>query len=123
MLKYFSPSVLRKMQRKGKGRDSNRCGQGHIHDSRAEARYCNQLELLRRGKAIKAYRQQVVLPLAVNGVHICNHRVDFIATFPDGHEEIFEVKGFANEVWPIKKKLTEALYPKMKYNVVDARRV
>jgi hypothetical protein len=111
------------MQRKGKGRDSNRCAQGHIHDSRAEARYCNQLELLRRGKVVKAVQYQVTLPLAVKGFHICNHRVDFVAEFLDGHKEIFEVKGFANEVWPIKKKLTEALYPKMKYNVVDARRV
>jgi len=100
------------------GSDSCHCNQGHIHQSRKEARYCDSLGYLKRAKEIKDYEIQKKFDLSVNGVHICNYYVDFLVTLMDGTQQAEEVKGFSTDTWLIKKKLFEALYPKVKYVVV-----
>ena len=94
------------------------CGQGHIHDSIGEAGYCNQLALLVKTKEIKSYKIQQTYRFKVKGKHITTHRVDFVVTTKEGKIEVHEAKGFATEVWRIKWKLFEALYPKIPYIVV-----
>ena len=79
---------------------------------------CNDLQIQLRCKEIVEIDCQKTFRLDVNGQHICSHRVDFLLTYPDGHKEVLEVKGFVNPVWPIKKKLFEALYPDIPYKVV-----
>jgi hypothetical protein len=55
----------------------------------------------------------------VNGVHICDHIVDFALFDKAGRVlEVHEVKGFADKAWPIKRKLFEALYPNIPYRVI-----
>ena len=95
-----------------------KCQQGHIHDSRAEATYCNQLNILKRAGEIKDYEIQKTYRLNVNGKHITNHRVDFGVVLPDDKIEIHEYKGYETDVWRIKKKLFEACYPDIPYVVV-----
>lgn len=98
-----------------------RCNQGHIHDSRGEAGYCNQLTLLVKAKEIQGYEIQKTYDLRVNGKLICRHRVDFVVTKLDGNCEIHEYKGFATQVWNIKRKLFEACYLSIPYLVVRHR--
>ena len=54
----------------------------------------------------------------VNGKKICSHQPDFFITGKDGRQWVEEYKGFASPVWPIKKKLFEALYPQYEYKVI-----
>ena len=89
-----------------------------MHDSRAEAGYCNQLNVLEKSGEIKSYEIQKTFRLDVNGKHICNHRVDFLVTNKNGEVMVEEFKGFGTEVWRIKKKLFEACYPGIEYIVV-----
>jgi len=53
----------------------------------------------------------------VAGVKICSHYMDFLLTFSDGKEIAVEAKGATTAVWRIKKKLFEALYPEIEYDV------
>ncbi len=103
------------------GNASQKCHQGHQHHSVGEARYCNQLELLRKAGEIESYETQVSYRMKVNGKHICEHRPDFRVHYEDGRVEIREYKGFADKVWPLKKKLFEALYPDIPYIVVTQK--
>lgn len=90
---------------------------GRIYHSKLEAKYAQDLDLLKRAKEIKEWEGQFRLPLNVNGYHIGNYIVDFLVTMPDGTQEIHEVKGFETDLWRMKWKLTEALYSD-KYKMV-----
>ena len=98
-----------------------RCHNGHQHDSRGEAEYCDTLNLLKKKGEIKDYETQVTFPLEVNGHTICKHRVDFLITNKDGEQEVHEYKGgkiTETAVWNIKRKLFEALIEDIAYVVV-----
>jgi hypothetical protein len=97
---------------------SCKCLQNHIHDSRGEARYCDQLKLEKNQKIIQDYEVQKNISLDVNGYHICNHRVDFLILDKDDNYEVREFKGFETDVWNIKYKLFEALFPDIKYIII-----
>ena len=87
-------------------------------DSRREADYYGQLKIEKRGGLILEFERQVQIDLVVNGKKICAHRVDFYVTLPGGIKEVREVKGFATDVWEIKRKLFEALFPEINYKVI-----
>jgi len=97
---------------------SCKCNQGHLHDSRGEAGYCNQLALLKKAGEILDYSIQRTFHLEVNGKTVCQHRVDFWVEGPGGNFEVHEFKGFATREWNLKRKLFEALYPDIPYYVV-----
>jgi len=99
---------------------SSKCRAGHYHPSILEANYCDELALLVKAKEIKSYIGQVRYDLSVNGVHICDHIVDFEVTHNDGRIEVRETKGCATAVWKIKHKLFLAIYPDIKYEVIAA---
>ena len=92
---------------------------GHIHDSRAEARYCDQLRAAQQAGDIVGYKTQVRTPLIVGGKVICYHIVDFVVEVKPGEYEAREVKGYATPEWRIKRKLWEATNP-MPYVVIRA---
>jgi hypothetical protein len=100
---------------------SCKCHQSHIHDSRLEADYCDQLALLQKAKEIKGYESQVSFDLVVKGSKICGHRVDFLVTTNANKKEVHETKGYSTPSWNIKRKLFEALFPKIDYIVVTAK--
>jgi len=95
------------------------CKQNHKHDSRAEARYCDMLALLKKAKEIKDYEIQKTFPLKFNGEKITSHRVDFLVTTKNGKQEVREYKGFATKEWKIKKRMFEVLYPDIPYIVIE----
>jgi hypothetical protein len=84
---------------------------GLVYDSKFEAGYAGELALRLKVKEIKKIERQVRIPLDVNGFHICSYIADFVVTNKDGSKEIHETKGFATEVFRLKWKLLEALYP------------
>lgn len=91
---------------------------GITFHSRREADYYGQLKLEKKGKLIKDFERQVKYNLEVNGNKICGHIVDFLVTLPCGKKEVREVKGFATDVWDLKRKLFEALFPEIEYKVI-----
>lgn len=80
------------------------------NDSKFEAGKAQELELLKKAGEIVDYREQVKIPLEVNGYHICNYFIDFVIDHKDGTTEYLETKGFATDVWKLKWKVFEALY-------------
>ena len=101
--------------RVGKYNASPQVYDGNRYHSRKEARHAAFLDLQRKShdpeQRVVEWRRQVKTPLVVNGKHICNWYVDFEVTYADGRCELHEVKGYATEVYLMKRKLFEALYP------------
>ena len=93
------------------------CISNHGHQSREEAEYCNILLFMKKAKEIKDYSVQYGVDLTVNGKTICRHIVDFRVENNDGSIEMYEYKGFPTAIWDLKRKLFEALYPDIKYNI------
>lgn len=92
------------------------------YDSKMEATYAQDLDLRLYSGELKDIQRQVRISLDVNGYHICNYIVDFVLTYADDSVELVEVKGFATEVYRLKRKLLEATYlkdnPGVRYLVV-----
>lgn len=82
------------------------------YDSKFEAGAAQELELRKKAKDIKNFKEQVTIPLEVNGYHIANYKIDFVIEHNDGTIEYLETKGFATDVWKLKWKLFEACYDK-----------
>lgn len=80
------------------------------NDSKFEAGKANELELLKRAKEIKDFKEQVKIPLIVNGYVVCDYYIDFVVEHNDGTTEYVETKGYATDVWKLKWKLFEALF-------------
>ena len=91
---------------------------GRYYHSKKEAAYAQELDLLKKAGEIKDWKPQHRVSLDVNGYHICNYIVDFLVTNKYGEEELHEVKGFETDLWRIKRKLLEAIYPDIKYIVI-----
>lgn len=84
---------------------------GSIYDSKFEANYAAELDLLLKAGEIIKWERQVKIPLIVNGYIICNYYIDFVV-YRDGETEYVECKGYPTEVWKLKWKIFEALYDK-----------
>lgn len=107
------------MYRKSKYRSVRcRCNDGHMHDSKGEAGYCNDLQLQVKASVIEKFESQKTYPLHSNGKKICSHRVDFLIHHFDGKKEVHEYKGFPTEIWKLKKALFEIEYPEIPYIVI-----
>lgn len=70
------------------------------------------------------YETQYKLDLVVNGLHITNYYVDFVVFTSKSKrtiEKFIETKGYETPEWKIKKKLVDALFPKIKFEVLRQR--
>jgi hypothetical protein len=95
---------------------------GRLYDSKYEAGIAGELELLRRaGRVIRIEPQRTYTLYGRNGGKICTHRPDFTVVFRDGHQEVWEAKGFPTPVWQLKLKLFEDNYPEILYYVITPR--
>ena len=86
------------------------CDHGHIHDSKAEARRCNDLYALQAVGNITDLVQQPEFRVEVNGKLICTYRADFRYRVADV-AMVEDVKGITTPVFNLKKKLVEAYFP------------
>lgn len=114
--------LYQKSRKRGKARVKNyqscSCDNGHLHHSRGEAKYCNQLHFIKKAGEITEIETQVHFDLKVNGIKIIGHRPDFRVTYADGRQEIHEFKGFETERWVIAKRLFNAIHPDIPYIVI-----
>ncbi len=93
---------------------------GLRYDSQKEADYAAQLNLLKRAKEIQEWQPKPKYRLVVNDLQICTIIPDFLVINKDGEEEVHEVKSTATmtDMWRMKRKLFEALYPEITYRVI-----
>lgn len=90
---------------------------GITFDSRAEAKYYEQLKWLKKAKQINDFKLQPKFLLQEafkkNGITIrkIEYKADFEIHNLDGSVEIIDVKGVETEAFKIKKKLFEKRYP------------
>lgn len=121
ILKKFLPLEL-KGEKKSRNKYKNvkvKCLSGHDHDSKLEADHCNGLMADVRLKRIVSFEIKPQIRLEVNGVLICVHYPDFLVEYPLNLLEFHETKGHRTADWEIKRKLTEALYPHIRYVVIE----
>lgn len=84
---------------------------GYSYMSKLEARQAAELDLMLKGKAIKAWEKQYKVELrAPNGKLLCNYYCDFRIEHNDGTFELLETKGFETDVYKLKRKLLENLW-------------
>lgn len=98
---------------------------GVRYDSRMEAAYAAELDLLMRVVGpykVASWERQIPVKLEVNGVLVCTYIVDFLVHWADARDEWVEVKGFETPEWKIKEKLFRALYPHRSFRVVRSVR-
>lgn len=106
------------------GAKKSACRAGHIHDSRAEARRCNELQLLERGGAIVGLEQQPVFRFEVNGrpVMLDNGQqarltADF-AYIENGRKVVEDRKGVIVRDFPLRWALARTMWPDIDWRVI-----
>lgn len=85
---------------------------GRTFASRREAQVAQQLEAALHGKAIIALEYQPRFEL-IPKPNLITYVADFKVTFPDGHIEIWDVKGFLTDVFKLKEKMFHHRYPNL----------
>lgn len=80
---------------------------GQSFDSKAEARYYDQLMLAQRAGEVVMVLRQVPFHLPGGVKYVC----DFLVFHASGVVEVVDVKGVETESFRAKKRLVEALYP------------
>lgn len=93
-------------------------------DSKAEAKYYEQLKWLLEHKKIKSFRLQprytLLESFRKNGKTF--RKIEYIADFEvkhlDNSIEVVDVKGYETPVFALKRKLFEKLYPDHKLSIV-----
>ena len=78
-----------------------------LYASKKEAEYAKNLDLCKRAGEIQYWLRQV--PFTLPGGIV--YRADFMEVNRDGSIDFVDVKGYRTEVFKIKKRLVEALYP------------
>jgi hypothetical protein len=109
------------------GAKKSQCGAGHVHDSKIEARRCDQLHLLQRGGVISDLTHQPQYWFVIDGVamvHENGRRVGYRADFSyveAGAQIVEDVKGgYDDHAWPLRKALFRALHPNIILKEVTA---
>ena len=87
---------------------------GHVFDSKAEARRYNELKLLQAAGEIIGFTIQPSFILE-KGIR---YRPDFMICGKDGRIWVEDVKGVETKDFKIKKKLWEAKFPWMELRIV-----
>lgn len=93
-------------------------------DSKKEAEYYCQLKLLKQAGEIRdiGLQQKYTLQpgFEKNGVKYqpITYIADFVITNNDGTTEVVDIKGVETQVFKIKKKLFEYMYPDLNLKVV-----
>ena len=76
--------------------------------STAEGNYYQQLKVRMKAGEVSGYLHQVPFPVVIDGLPVCDYIADFVVYYPDGREEIIDVKGVETDVFKLKRKLLKA---------------
>lgn len=120
------PQSKRKRKSKSKSKYNNQktIVDGIKFDSKKEAEYYCQLKLLKQAGKIKDYKLQPRYELQPafekNGkkYRAITYIADFAIINNDGTTEVVDIKGVETQVFKIKKKLFEYMYPDLNLKVV-----
>ena len=91
---------------------------GRTYDSKREAAEANDLLLKLRTGMISKLEFQPEYELIPRPNRIV-YRADFLVTYPDGHQEIIDVKGMQTPVFKLKLKMFRHFYPQLKLILVE----
>lgn len=94
--------------------------------SKAEAGRFIELAIEEKSGAIRNFKRQVRYPLFVEGVNLGTYIVDFDYERLDGGKWVHiveDVKGVRTDIYVMKAKTFQALYPHIKFIEVPARKV
>lgn len=75
------------------------------YDSKFEANYGQELEILLKAGKIEGFETHVRIPLIVNGYTVCDYYIDFVVFHKDGTVEYIETKGYPTSIWKLKWKI------------------
>jgi len=93
--------------------------QGRVYDSKFEARVAADISLLvKSGDVISVETQRTFDLYGKNGNKICSHRPDWLLTFKDSHQEVWEAKGVETAVFRMKLLLFTDNYPQYDYFIL-----
>ena len=88
-----------------------KCASGHLHDSKKEAKRCNELTILENAGYIQDLQQQVkfvLIPSQKIGGKVvereCSYYADFVYT-ENGRQIVEDTKGFRTADYKLKRKL------------------
>lgn len=95
---------------------------GRKFDSKLEANVAQDIDLLvKSGQVIKVEPQHNFALYGKNGSKVCTYRADFLLTFKDGHQEVFEAKGLLFPISQLKMKLFVDNYPDIPLTIIKAK--
>jgi hypothetical protein len=100
------------------------CAAGHTHDSKAEAKRCNDLHLLQRAGKIAGLEQQPVFRFAVEGRPVlldngqqARLKADF-TYIENGRKVVEDRKGVIVRDFPLRWALARTMWPDIDWRVV-----
>ncbi|WP_313434339.1 DUF1064 domain-containing protein [Novosphingobium sp.] len=100
------------------------CRAGHVHDSKAEARRCNELQLMERAGAIIGLEQQPVFRFEVDGRPVmldngqqARLKADF-SYIENGRKVVEDRKGVIVRDFPLRWALARTMWPDIEWRVV-----
>lgn len=86
---------------------------GKTFQSQKEAKYYGQCKIMVKAGIITGFEMQKKYSLCVNGHRITSYRADFVLHYPDGRQEVIDVKSDVTRQIPlyqIKKALMLAVH-------------
>ncbi len=106
------------------GAKKSECRAGHVHDSKAEARRCNELQLMERAGAIVGLEQQPVFRFEVDGRPVmldngqqARLKADF-SYIENGRKVVEDRKGVIVRDFPLRWALARTMWPDIEWRVV-----
>lgn len=113
------------LKRTGWSRAIKSTFEGHVYASGLEARYAQELSLRKKAKDIKGWNRQKQVEVYVHGKLMFKYKLDFEILHNDGTTELVEVKGFANQAFPLRWKLFTTVWnhehPKVKTTLLKTK--
>ena len=102
------------------------CRAGHCHDSRHEARRCDELHLLLRAGEIERLEQQPQYWFSIDGRQVKHPNGRRVGMKPDfrywdrlsGTEIVEDAKGVRTEAYVLRVAMFRALFPKIDFREV-----
>jgi hypothetical protein len=88
----------------------DRTYQGITFASKREMGEYIKLQALERSGIISELRRQVAFPIMVNGTVVCKYIADFTCLDRAGRLQVYDAKGYATEMFKLKRKLFHAVY-------------
>ena len=98
-----------KTGRKNKYNATKTVYNGVKYDSKKEAKYAQELDLLLNYGEVLKIERQVPFVIYINDKKICTYKLDFKVTYDDRVEYV-DVKGYKTSIYRLKKKMVEAYY-------------